>query len=53
MRAWSGREVEVAPKEKGVKPCPLCGESNYDYLLVNDQGGRAPPLQILAGAVEM
>ena len=53
LRAWSGQEVAAAPKEKGDPPCPLCGESNYDYLLVNDQGGRAPPLQILAGAVEM
>ena len=53
LRAWSGQEVEVAPKEKEDPICPLCGCREYDYILVNDQGGRAPPLDRLAGSAEM
>ena len=53
LEAWSGQEIKVTSKEKEDPICPLCGCREYDYILVNDQGGRAPPFERLAGSVEM
>ena len=52
LEVFSGQLLKKREKREVTHVCPDCGESNYEFVLINDQGGRAPPLEILAGSVE-
>lgn len=53
LEAWSGEAIVASTKEIKEPICPICGCQDYDYILVNDQGGRAPPLEKLGGFAEI
>ena len=43
LEKWSGEKVKDVEKEKEDPICPECGGRDYEKVLIDDQGGRAPP----------